>query len=145
LPEVESTTWAESTSLFVVSSDNGETSPQLASVVFWLTFPLGGTVTLGQSSVRSSHVTSGVPTVRVTRSTITRWIDLPASAPGGVAAELFKSIFTWLLVDLFRMLTFPDVKGVPSVEELLGAHAPTPPTLVMADVHWSIAWTKAVL
>ena len=131
--------------MFVVSSDNGGTRPQVTSAVFWVTSPLGGTVTLGQSSVWSTHVTSGTPTVRVTRSTIMTCIDLPASAPGGVAAELFKDIFTWLLTDLFRMLTLPVVKWVPSVDELLGAHAATPPTLVMENVHWSIAWTRLLL
>ena len=145
LPELESTTWTESISLFVVSSDSGDTRPQVPSDVLWLTTPLAGTVTLGQSRVWSTHVTEGLPTVRVTRSMITMCIDFPASAPGGVAAELLKDILIWLLVDLFRMRNFPIVKGVPSVDELLGGHAPTPPTLVTANMHWSIAWTRLVL
>ena len=96
---------------------------------------LAGTVTLGQSSVWSTQVTSGLPVVRVTRSMMTVCIDLPASAAGGVAAELFKAVTTWLPPDSSRMRTFPVVKWVPSVDELLGVHAATPPTLVMENVH----------
>ena len=65
----------------------------------------------------STHVTGGLPIVRVTRSMITTWTVLPASAPGGLALELLSAVATWLLPNRERMRTRPRLKWVPSVEE----------------------------